>query len=354
MSIFLNQSSPKSTTETFRSWDKWEIFLLVLLIFGIFGNTLMVILMRSERMRRTNESLLNVLIGVLNISFLLIKFLVNLQKIYKIRIYSACIIFHFVLPQIIAWEVYWLIVLLTIERYMLIARPFEISWIKSRSSFKSIVVSMLVAFSILSSTQAICLKYDEKKPYYCSIREKENTTDTQDVCSIYMKNIFIWIKSPLMSWVPWAILNVLIILNMCKFKSQNDNQISNDRESVTNWTQLNSIFQTSIKNRNKHVNATVRKIKLSKKNQITIVLCIISFTFFILTGPFTILEVLRKMKLDDTLKNTLTNRTLHRFSHFLLDLLHVSNFIFYFIFSHGFRLELSRLFFSKCFISNSI
>ena len=345
-----NVSYLEPATETLRKWDEWEILLLVILICAIIGNTFMIIIMRSNRMRKTNESLLAIIISALNIFSLLIKFLVSLQKIYRIPIYNACILVQFVLPQILVWEIYWLLLILTVERYFFVVKRFKVYWMLSRKNCIIIVLSMFAIFSTLSSTQAICLEYHEKKSHYCVIKNSSQlfgTTNNLSFCLIYMKNVFPWIKSTLMSWIPWTFFNILILMNVFDCNTRHGNVLVVPKEQIMkyselgySWTQLNTLKEK----RTDSENSTTKKSKLSEKCQVTLVLCIISSTFFLLTAPFTILEVIRKVNHNNEyIKSIVSTRSMHRMGHFLLDFMHLTLFIFYFAFSHGFRSELKIL-----------
>ena len=356
------QSQSTVVTETYRNWDIWEKLLLALLIFGTIGNILTIIVMRSKRMRKSNESLFITTIAILDMSLLMIKFFVNMQKIYRIKIYSACIYIQYVVPQTIAWLVYWLIVVVTIERYIAVSKPFDVVALMSKKRCKFIILGLLIFFTALS-TQAICLKSDPKRPHYCTLDTfilYKNTTKSVDICSIYMKSVFPWIKSALMSWIPWLpalIFNILILVSLSKSKKLRNKIITipNSRngrnlESMK-CTEMSSLhggrpINSSINGENKKTNI-ISRLKFYrqelKEKQITITLCTISFTFILFTAPFAIIELMRKISLSKNLKTFFNNRDLHRVGHFLLDCLHVTNFIFYCVIARRFRLELTRV-----------
>ena len=361
-----NHSLLNSATQIFRNWDIWEILLLVLFIFGTIGNSLTIIVMRSKRMRKRNESLLISTISILDMSLLTIKLFVNLQKINKIPIYSFCVLIQFVLPQIVAWQVYWLIVVVTIERYIAVSKPFQVNLLMSKMRCKMIIVTLFIIFTILSSTQAACLKYNEKKPHYCIVKEVvifENSSKKTDICMVYMKNVFPWIKSALMSWIPWVpalVFNILILISLNKSKKMREvitimSNGKNRRHDFNSMSPMNSRVELCqngdlkcLLHKKSNILSQLKGLKRElKEKQITITLCTISFTFILFTAPFTIFEVVRKISDDKSVTAFLNSRDMHRLGHFLLDCLHVTNFIFYCVFARGFRSEL-RKFFLNC------
>ena len=305
-------------------------------------------------MRKRNESLFITTISVLDMSLLMIKFFANLQKINKVPIYSACIITQYVLPQIVAWQVYWLIVVVTIERYIAVAKPLEVNLLLSKNRCKTIIITLFIIFTILSSTQGVCLKYNEKRPHYCALKQIivfKNSTNQVDICMIYMKHVFPYIKSALMSWIPWIpalIFNILILISLKKSKKLRDGITnSNGIKKRQEISPKNSKIENLQLNMNKKGNLLNRlkgyKQELKEK-QITITLCTISFTFILFTAPFTIFEVVRKASNDKNVIQFLNSRDIHRLGHFLLDCLHVTNFIFYCVIARGFRSELKNVF----------
>jgi hypothetical protein len=302
-------------------------------------------------MKKRNESLFITTISVLDMSLLMIKFFANLQKINKIPIYSACIITQNVLPQIVAWQVYWLIVVVTIERYIAVAKPLEVSILMSKKRCKTIIITLFIIFTILSSTQGVCLKYNEKRPHYCALKEMivfKNSTDQVDICMIYMKHVFPYIKSALMSWIPALIFNILILISLKKSKKLRDGiTVSNGikrNQNMSPKTSKNDNLQLNMNKKGNIINRLKAYKQELKEKQITITLCTISFTFILFTAPFTIFEVIRKASHDKNLIQFLNSRDMHRLGHFLLDCLHVTNFIFYCVIARGFRSELKNIF----------
>jgi hypothetical protein len=359
-----NQNTTQITEFSYRKWDVWEKLLLTLLIFGTIGNLLTIAVMRSKKMCKTHESLIITCISISDISLLSIKFFVNMQKMYRIPIFNACIFIHYVLPQIIAWFVYWLIVVITIERFIAVSNPFHVNILFSKKRCRCVILTLFCIFTVLSSTQAVCLRGSKRQPYYCSIRKLELFSNSTDVCLSYMKNIFPWIKSALMSWIPWIlafIFNFLIVFSLRKaerlrriisilprVRSNNSIELLSRNASMTRLNSLITSYGCSESQSSYRKILNTRKIKMLnnlklyqrdlKEKQITITLCTISFSFLLFTAPYTIFELMRNLNGNAVFNN----RDLHRFVLFLLDCLHVTNFIFYCLIGKRFRKELKR------------
>lgn len=243
----IQQLSINSTlvTAQARSWDIWETNLLVLLIFGCIGNTLTIMVMRTKRMRSTNAALFLTCMAVADICVLLLKFLVNMQKLYRIPVYNVCILVRIV-PETAAFISYWLIITTTAERSVAVWYPLKVTEIFSRRRCFIIIIILVSFFVLLSSTQAFCLQYYAKKPYYCIIKGDENGT-----CQIYINHVYPWIKSAFMSWLPsiaGIFLNSIIIISLSiatkQRKSLNEDVLSSNFAMTTYKTVNNRRSQS--------------------------------------------------------------------------------------------------------------
>lgn len=383
----LNDSSSSSSPSLNRPWDVWEILLLFMLLFGAIGNILTIIVMRSKHMRQTNESLIITFISTSDIGLLLIKFIVNMQKMYKLKIYNLCILIHFILPQALAWLIHWLIVILIMQRCIAVLKPMQVNILFSKKRCRIIMFSMITFFIALSCTQAFCLEYNKKSPQFCVLKytqikilisnnstKKISTFSTDDMCGLYMNVVFLWLKISLMSFAPCTlstIFNIIMIKSLIKsnrFRRKHSSLFFKETPSINKKNSLILIEQQQPKKQQliyKQAKSIVKQqdelgnninIKLKsishdyvntlEKNerQITITLFLISVTFILFTMPFTIYEIIRKTEsLYLKYKHILKYRHLHRFVHFLLDCLHSTNFILFCLVGERFRKQLKLI-----------
>ena len=112
--------------------------------------------------------------------------------------------------------------------------------------------------------------------------------------------------------------------------------------NLSNLTQNPAVTKNVTKNKeiqNKPLNVTSR-IHLSQERQITIMLIAISLTFLILTLPFSIHELSRKLYPQSKHFTRFTQRLVI----FMLDCLNATNFILYCLVGKKFRKELKNIF----------
>lgn len=335
-----NNSTSKLPT---RNWDHWEIILLILLIIGCIGNTLTIIVMQSKRMRNTNAALFLTLMAFADICTLVIKFLANMQKMYRLPVYNYCIL-AYVIPDMTIYTSYWLVMMTTAERSVAVRCPLKVSDIFSR--FRCIVslCSIISFFSILSSSQAICLEYYPERPYYCKIKGNSNGT-----CFFYLKTVYPWIKSAFMSWLPsilGIILNTIILKSLytaSKKRKIITNSIRKENVSITPLP-LQNQSSTSVESLRKcNINPNINKT-CAKERHVTIMLFTISVTFVAFTLPFATYELLRKLGFKNKF---FINRNAQRAFMFPIDCLHTINFFLYCLSGKKFRDTLFDMFCSS-------
>ena len=250
------------------------------------------------------------------------KFLASMIKIYHIPVYDFCILIYIIIPQAASFISVWLIMITTAERTAAVVFPLEVSVIFSKRRCKVMIFCMIVFFLVLTSTGGFCSHHDIKKPYLCAVKGGSGSN-----YEFYFNSVYQLMKSVFGSWFPSLLgigLNIAIIFFLYK--------ASNERRNIT-----------SIRNRLQTINIPRTN---SKERQITIMLLTISISFVILTMPYSLYELVRKL---------IDIRTLHRIVHkdnvrkfqratlLLVDLNHSTNFIFYVMTAERFRNQLKLI-----------
>lgn len=368
-----NQSKIKTfdSENKYREWDFGEISLLILVIFGAVTNFLTVIVMTRKRMRSSNASLYIVYIAVCDFIVLLLRFLANMIKLYRIAIYNFCIL-NQIVAQAASFISVWLILATSAERTAAVIFPLKVTHIFSRKRSKKIILGLVLIFVFISSTVSFCIEYSRAKPHYCQIKGSLNGT-----CFKYYTLIFPWFRSALGSWIP-SVLGFIFSLIIIKALSN----ASIVRKSITNQMYVkfrpmnieNQIFKSNESSRlfkleefklllmkkNHSYNSSytadgslaskrssswrtlssLYSIQL-KERQISIMLLTISISFVLLTFPYSIFDLFRKFGLKS---NFLKNRVLLRSVMFLIDLNHSTNFVLFCLTARRFRIELKNIF----------
>ncbi|CAF0870284.1 unnamed protein product [Brachionus calyciflorus] len=375
--FYKNLTTPISFSPKFRPWDFGEISLLILVIFGAITNFLTIKVMRSKRMRNSNASLFVICMAVSDFLLLLLKFIANMIKLYRVSIYNFCVLIQ-VIPQAASFISVWLIIITSTERTAAVLIPLKVASLFSHKRSKIIILIMIIFFLCLSSTISVCIEYSETQPYYCKIKGNQNGT-----CFKYYTYIFPWFRSALGSWIPSVIglcLNLIIInclykashnrknityqmVPVRKFKNRNNSftenflmnktrpcvsmecdskNVSLKRNSlvsvISNGGSLSERSESCQKLSSRvHSYRTPQTSCQSKERQITIMLMTISISFFILTLPYSTFELLRKLGFKS---KWLKSRNLLRLVMLLIDINHATNFILYCLTAQRFRNEL--------------
>jgi hypothetical protein len=293
----ISNSSIKSEA-AIRSWDVWEYNLLSLLVIAIIGNSLSILAMKSKKLRSSNTTLFLISLAMSDMCVLIIKFLVNMQKLYRIHVFEFCIVIK-ILPDIISFTSCWLIITTTIERCIAVSRPFDVSILLSKTKCFLIIFMILILSSLVSTTQIVCLKSLPKTPYFCGIKG-----DFDGPCRYYINSIYPGIRSALISWIPSILaifLNIFIIKALSRARIQrkemanllprNTNFVMKDVSMPTGSSitkVLGSSKETSAKYSIRINRASMKNqhSNLSQERQITIMLCTISLTFVVIKYLF--------------------------------------------------------------------
>ena len=321
-----------------RQWDVWDYSLFMLLIFALIGNTLTILVMRRNRMKKTNANLFLRCMALADISVLTLKFLIFLQKLYRIPVYQFCI-FAIVIADISVFMGHWLIIVTTIERCIAVRYPLDVSQIVTKKRCWIVIVIVIAFFTMLSSTQILCLEARFDEPHYCKIK---GVLDESNLRFYYLRTVYPYIKFAFMSWLPSLlsiILNLLIIVSLTSANKNTDTITEASSEArrnavVLNKSDLNPVLENNWRNKR-------LEMQIAQERQITFMLVAISFSFVVLTLPFSIYELLRKLYPHE---QKFKNRTVQRVVLFLFDCLHATNFILYCLTGKKFRIELKNFF----------
>lgn len=372
--INMNQTKPYKSSTKYREWDFGEISLLTLVIFGAITNSLTVLVMTRKRMRNSNASLYITFMAICDFLVLLFKFLANMIKLYRISIYNFCIIIQ-VVPQAASFISVWLIMATSAERTAAVLVPLKVIHLFSRKRSKIIIYVIILTFVLISSSVSFCIEYSTTQPYYCRIKGNINGT-----CFKYYTFIFPWFRSALGSWIPsiFGLIFSLIMIRalskaslvrknitnqiLVKFKPKSSSRVSRSNESGRSIkleefkillmkgrkNSFSSIYtaensrERSLSERSSSWRALSSVYsQQTRERQITIMLLTISISFIVLTFPYSIFELFRKLGFKP---NFLRNRLLLRFVMLLIDLNHSTNFVLFCLTARRFRNELRYIF----------
>jgi hypothetical protein len=198
-----------------------------------------------------------------DIILLTFKFLSSVLKIYHLNVYDFCILIYIIIPQTTNFISVWIKIFMTIERTAIIVFPFK--KIFSRQICKIIICCITLIFLLLTSTAGFCSHYDKEKPYLCAIKG-----GTGSIYEFYFHSVYQIIKSTLESWLPSIIdfiFTFILILEIRNLSNRRRIIISNRSSSLRN----------------------------QKDRQLTIMLLATSISFFLLTLPYSLFELDRKL-----------------------------------------------------------
>ncbi len=230
---------------------------------------------------------------------------------YRIPIYDFCIPLR-VLAHSASFISIWLIIITSAERTVAVCLPLKVQTIFSKARCKTIILVTCLSFLGLSSTLAVCIHHSRCRPYYCDIRGERNGK-----CYVYHNYIFPWFTSIFGSWLPSLLgmtLNLIIIKALYKAAQSrktitSQSSLTKRRESFVRLEQID-MDKDKINSRNNFAKRSWPSKKSfkftmndntalvnnqSKEKQITIMLLTISFSFILLTLPYAIFELLRKL-----------------------------------------------------------
>ena len=243
----------------------------------------------------------------------------------------------------------------TAERTAAVVFPLEVSVIFSKRRCKVMIFCMIVFFLVLTSTGGFCSHHDIKKPYLCAVKGGSGSN-----YEFYFNSVYQLMKSVFGSWFPSLLgigLNIAIIFFL--YKASNERKNITTRYSAPNINELKHLTENmtsfSCENHNKsslrsNKRNTLQTINIpstnSKERQITIMLLTISISFVILTMPYSLYELVRKLIDIKTLHRIVHKDNVRKFQRatlLLVDLNHSTNFIFYVMTAERFRNQLKLI-----------
>ncbi|XP_069114762.1 probable G-protein coupled receptor 139 [Argopecten irradians] len=218
----------------------------------------------------------------------------------------------------------WLIVAVTVERYIAVCFPLKASNLcrmrKARYIvFVPILALCLVNFHFLWTVQ---LRFDES-----------NTTNPVYICdagpkfSDLVNEVWVWVDAGIYSFVPFVILLILngrIIQKVCVAKNERKQLITADRNGCSNI-------------RSKHSGTG----EVSRK--LTMMLLMVSFTFLLTTLPMNIILIMTKSWNEQNQQQRADFYLAKTVSELLMYLNHTINFFLYCISGRKFRRQILSL-----------
>jgi hypothetical protein len=201
----------------------------------------------------------------------------------------------------------------TAERTAAVVVPLKVSSIFSKTRCKILITCMILFFLIITCIAGFSSEYNQKKPYLCVIKEGK-------FYMYYFHHIFPIIKSLFGSWLPSLIaisLNTTIIVYLYKASKERKN-ISQKSSNINEAELSTSVNESNVK-------ASKSSSNTNKEKQITIMLLAISVSFVVLTMPYSLFELFRKLLNENTFHHIIPAnkvRIFQRATLLLIDLNH--------------------------------
>ena len=192
----------------------------------------------------------------------------------------------------------WIVLFSSAERTAAVKYPLNVAQIFSRKRCIYMIMAVFCIFlSVTSSFQLMCFEFSEAK-HHCQIYGGINGT------CFKVHTYYVLYRSTISTWLPIVIgtcLNSTIVVliyrahNKRQQMTVENNQRSGSYDSSVNTSQL-LICNNGLKHGDK------KRREDQKELQITIMLLMISISFIVLTLPYSLFELLRKLKLiqDDS------------------------------------------------------
>lgn len=289
----------------------------VIIIVGTIGNILSFIIWMKRRLRRTSTFFYLAMLAVSDTVFLIISGLKTWVRIWSyVELLHVSIISCKVITFIVHSSLHisaWLIVAVTIERFLAVWFPLRANGMCSFRRVKIVTMSIVVVFLLLNShffwTAELVSTDNPESP-----DQLECTTNTTKVC-VY----FPWFNIIIFSVIPSVlvlILNLLIIFCLLKH-----------RETL----------KCAMTKNDQHMQSIHRRL--------AVILLTISFVWIFTTVPTTLTFIIKRT--DKDMESRAQAILLRVLSYILLYINHAINFFLYCMTGRLFRLELKRLFCSK-------
>ncbi len=245
--------------------------------------------------------------------FLISKYITTLFKIYKVNVYNFCILYTIV-PRSASLISIWLILIITAERTCCLVWPFKVYQIFSKKNSRLFIAFTIIFFLCITTSAGLCLEYYKPKPYICSIKT------THLFYKIYYNTIYQSFEILFGAWLPSLIgfcLNIIFVIYLVKMIAKQPAR--SERSTVNN------------------------------EKQLAIMILTISITFFILTVPYSIYELMVRLLDSKTFNYYIPNKNrrknIEKATLLLVDLNHSTNFFVYVLTTKRFRNELKNILF---------
>lgn len=294
----------------------------IVIFFGTIGNILSFLVLCRHAMRTTSTCVYMQAIAVMDLAVLYINAfrkwltILNEGKDISTKSETACIIIHFLSYFTYDLSV-WLVVAMTVERFIAIHFPLKAAQMATPSRARKVTLLLFVIFVAINSQLFWTVTIDDRE--YCVPREAYEE---------FHDKVMPWLDAAIYSFVPFAVLltfNILIIY---------DNRRATMR-------------RRSMRSQN-HRNRTDSRQQFHQR--LTAMLLSVSFSFLVCTSPKVIFMSIREYAFQFIVDGRVNYQgyasylMASRISDFFLYLNHSINFFLYSIHGQRFRRELRRMF----------
>ncbi|EUB62827.1 Pyroglutamylated RFamide peptide receptor [Echinococcus granulosus] len=144
----------------------------ILLCFGIFGNALTVFVLRTKRLQQSSTSFYLTALAITDMLYLLTSLVASIANFIfffpsELRQLSRtfCVFTPF-LSYTLAYISVWLLVTVTVERAVWVVLPFRARHICTKRTAKSVVLLLVIGFTLLDIHFFLTMRYQEVRPGY--------------------------------------------------------------------------------------------------------------------------------------------------------------------------------------------
>ncbi|XP_060071610.1 growth hormone secretagogue receptor type 1-like [Ylistrum balloti] len=223
----------------------------------------------------------------------------------------------------------WLIVAVTVERYIAVCYPLQAS---------NLCRLKKARFTVLIPILSLCIVNSH---FFWTVQlrhEKTNTTNTVYICDAgqsftdLVNDVWVWVDAGIYSFVPFVILSLLngrIIQKVCIAKNERTLLLSKERTDI------------GCNSKMKHSSCEVNR-------KLTIMLLMVSFTFLLTTLPMNIILIMTKSWNEQNQQQKAAFYLAKTVSELLMYLNHTINFFLYCISGRKFRRQIFSLFSFYC------
>lgn len=239
----------------------------------------------------------------------------------------------------------WLIAAMNADKFLAVCLPLRVSDLLSRKKAYAVVIAVIICSMLVASVHASRTVLTNNA--YCWLRTP------QDEKLVFILDAFVWCFIP---FIVISVLNAAIFQALLRARRE----AAHLHESSTSTSTTTTVLRTP---GNQFRASVHHRARMQSQNlQITIMLITISISFFVLTLPNVIYNLLiffrvlieswKVVKCDADVYRNLdryvqTSAVMHLISYITSDLMHVVNFFLYFISGAKFRTEFRRLIFHR-------